>query len=35
MECLKDTTNAIPIFFILSPGTDPVEIVKDMGKEKG
>merc|ERR1719359_777263 len=34
-DCFKDTNNAIPLFFILTPGTDPVEIVKDLGKEYG
>lgn len=33
MDCFRDTNNSVPMFFILTPGTDPVEIVKNMGKD--
>lgn len=32
---LEDSTNTIPIFFILSPGTDPVADVERIGKKRG
>ncbi|CBZ52391.1 hypothetical protein NCLIV_021800 [Neospora caninum Liverpool] len=31
----KDSANATPIFFILSPGADPVKEVESMGKKAG
>ncbi|CAG9311235.1 unnamed protein product [Blepharisma stoltei] len=32
---LEDATNTTPIFFILSPGTDPVADVEKIGKKRG
>ncbi|KFG46067.1 dynein heavy chain family protein [Toxoplasma gondii MAS] len=31
----KDSANTTPIFFILSPGADPVKEVESMGKKAG
>lgn len=35
-ECItKDMTKEIPMFFILSPGSDPVKDIRDIGKSLG